>query len=352
MKTSELIELFRCRLIRSDGQLNSPRLVNKKNSELIALIVEATSYLDAQATVSRRWWHLQHGRDIPKCKECGKESKWRDGKYTRFCSQLCASTSEEASIRTRNQFKGVQRSQESRRKQSASTRGRKRSAETKEKLRLAKLGDKNPRYQKQPWNKGVFGSINPQYGKRRPGTGSKGEKNGQYGKSPSPRAGRGIWGKFKGLHFRSSLELFYLMYWFESGVNVESAEKEEFRVKYIDSKGNMRTYSPDFIIRSNNLLLEIKPEKMHIYPDIINKLQALKSKHQHMKCELWGFEKICAYISKALTNSAIESYLKAGLLQMNERQIERLKRNYADILRAIRPFDVNTIEEKEIENGK
>ena len=107
-----------------------------------------------------------------------------------------------------------------------------------------------------------------------------------------------------------------------------------FYFKYLASNGKTRTYSPDFVVRQDNILIEIKPEKMHTNKDILSRLLALQKCHPNMSCQLWGLKKIGEFVRQTLENNNLESYIKSGLLCMNEKQTERLKRNYVDILRA------------------
>jgi hypothetical protein len=88
-----------------------------------------------------------------------------------------------------------------------------------------------------------------------------GEKNGMYGK-PSPHlSGIGWSGLYKNtIHFRSLMELSYMVYLDENKISWVSAEGK-IRIKYYDEKGKARTYSPDFIINKNEVI-EVKPEKL------------------------------------------------------------------------------------------
>lgn len=83
------------------------------------------------------------------------------------------------------------------------------------------------------------------------------------------RSGRGISGKYKGILFRSSLELSFVKKSFELGNNAKS---EPFKIKYYDYfteiekniysfiKPN-QTYTPDYIV-NNSIVVELKPEKL------------------------------------------------------------------------------------------
>jgi hypothetical protein len=326
-------------LIRKDGKINSPAIKSVRNTQLIQEIIQSTNYLNNDISFSQRWWHIQNGKNVPTCTECNKELMWntRLCKYLRFCSQKCAVTSEEASDRTSKHFMGqkLTKEQVQKRKQKRKQNGYYVNREkTIELLSQQKQGEKNPQYGKTPWNFGLCGELNPNFGKRRPGTGLKGEKNPQYGKSPSKQAGRGINGKFNNLHFRSSLEMLYLMYWYENNVNVVSAENIKFRVKYINSSGVKRTYSPDFFINETNTLVEIKPENLHTNVEVLQKFNTLKETHTQLVCELVGFKQISNFIQTIIKQNKIDYYIKSGILEISLFQLERLKHNYGDIIRA------------------
>jgi len=123
-----------------------------------------------------------------------------------------------------------------------------------------------------------------------------------------------------------------LMYWFENGVVVESAEQEFFRIRYID-KGFSHTYTPDFFKVYENTLVELKPEKMHDDDVVIKKIETLRAVFDKMNCELLGFCNIGPYIVNAVNTEKIDSYLGYDLI-MDEKQLVRLRRNYGDIVRA------------------
>jgi hypothetical protein len=322
-------------LIRADGKLNSPAIASKNFTDLITRVVEATNYLAPDASFSQRWWHLKNGINPPTC-YCGRQIRWNDHSkyYPQYCSQQCAVTSHEARKRTQQTHKGKSHTTEQRAKQSKRMMGHSHAEATKQKLSEQKRGNKNPQYKKPPWNKGMFGSTNPNFGKRRPGTGKKGKNNPQYGKSPSPKAGRGITGKFNNQHFRSSLELLYLMYWWKCGISVTTAETKEFRVEYLTENGNIRTYSPDFYIEQTNVLVEIKPENLHSNKNVVRKMEALKNAHPHKHCKLMGFKDIGDFIREILENDEIENCLVQGVLEISEKQYDRLRKNYGDIIRA------------------
>lgn len=334
-----LIERIQQNLIRKDGRLNSGKLKSKSIQPLLIEIKQATSFLPETAELSQRWWHILNGFNPPICLKCKNPIMWDNHNkvYKKYCSQHCAATSIEASNRTSLQFKGkiVPIEQTLRQKETRKKNGYYKDREaTIKKLSIQKLGVLNPQFGKVGWNKGICGELNPRYGIKRPGTGIKGALNPQFGKSPSKKAGKGIWGKFNNIHFRSSLEMLYLMYWYEHNIESISAETSDFRVTYISEHQLIRTYSPDFYLPSINMLVEIKPEKLHTNVQVLLKLSALKNKHQDKQCTIIGFKPIKEFINHTITNKIIDDYIDNNLLIINEKQLTRLRKNYADIIRA------------------
>lgn len=311
-------------IIRSDGNINSPLVERFRRLDLYQRIVDVTSFLPVTAPFSQRWWHIKNDLfEYRKC-YCGSPiTTWRR-KYCRFCSNICACKSDEAKERTRRMFTGIKHTEEQNRAKSVRCIGKKFSEETKNKFRLKKIGALNPRYGKIPWNKGLFGPLNPSFGKKRPGAMmKKGKDNFMYGKSPSFKTGAGIYGKFNGVHFRSSLELFYLMYWYENKIRVESAEQELYRITYCNN--GLHTYTPDFFLEDKNTLVEIKPEKMQEDDITLKKFETLKASFDSMNCELLGFCDIGSYIVDAIYTEKINMYLGYELI-IEERQLLRLRK--------------------------
>lgn len=332
----ELILKIKEQLLRRDGRLNSAKMRSNRVQSLIQEIREATYYLPKEAGIAQRWWHILNGIKYPTCKKCGNDLNWDNHSkcYKQYCSQKCAVTSEESRTRARITHLGRQLSAEQRMQHSIRRLGYKHSESTKQKLSELKRGSLNPSYGKAAWNRGLIGANSPNFGKRFPGRGHSGPANSQYGKSPSKRAGKGIWGKFNGIHFRSSLELFYLIFWFENNVEIKSAESSEYRVEYLTECATIRTYSPDFLLLSENKLVEIKPENLHNNIQVQLKFKALQSKHIDKVCELIGFKPIGTFIRNIIHFGKIDDYIQDNLLIINEQQLTRLKKNYADIIRA------------------
>jgi len=103
---------------------------------------------------------------------------------------------------------------------------------------------------------------------------SSGKNNGMYGK-PSPQgSGNGWKGWYKGIFFRSLLELSFLINYIERfNFKMENAEKTKYSIKYKDYKGTDRTYFADYII-NDKYIVEIKPKNFHKSISNIPKIKA------------------------------------------------------------------------------
>lgn len=97
---------------------------------------------------------------------------------------------------------------------------------------------------------------------------SSGKNNPMYGKETPRKAGNGVSGRYKTFYFRSLHELQFILICERFNLKIISAEN--IRINYISYTGNERTYSPDYII-NNNMLVEVKPLKLHETP--LNKLK-------------------------------------------------------------------------------
>jgi len=89
-----------------------------------------------------------------------------------------------------------------------------------------------------------------------------GTNNPMYGKLSPQGSGNGWSGWYNGWFFRSLMELTYMIKFIEKNNWIwESGETERYNIKYLDYRGNERTYHPDFII-NNKIMVEIKPIKL------------------------------------------------------------------------------------------
>lgn len=88
---------------------------------------------------------------------------------------------------------------------------------------------------------------------------SMGTNNPMFGKPAPEKSGRGFCGRWKGLSFRSLLELAFLVeFEKQNGYLPESAERRQFSVPL----SNGRTYFPDFVDPRTGAIFEVKPRKM------------------------------------------------------------------------------------------
>lgn len=94
---------------------------------------------------------------------------------------------------------------------------------------------------------------------------------------------RGMCGTYKGHHFRSSLELYFMINFLE-GKEWVSCEKSEFAIKY-EHEGRTKTYYPDFLCEGT--IYEIKGSHEHDDPIVISKKRA---------AETWCSERGYAYM--------------------------------------------------------
>lgn len=102
---------------------------------------------------------------------------------------------------------------------------------------------------------------------------SSGENNPMFGK-PSPKgSGNGWSGWYLGRFFRSLRELMFLIYAERYSIPLESGESKKYAIQYLDFKGKLRNYFPDYIIKGK-YLIEIKPKKLWGSPKNIAKFKA------------------------------------------------------------------------------
>ncbi len=141
-------------------------------------------------------------------------------------------------------------------------------------IQLAKVANKKPiydiwleKYGKEEAEKRLLSFKNKQ------SIANSGEKNSMYGK-PSPQgSGNGWSGWYKNWYFRSLRELSYMINVIEKESLIWRCPDKNFKIKYQDYKGTLRTYFPDFIINENKIV-EIKPLKLHKTPKVMAKTLA------------------------------------------------------------------------------
>ena len=103
---------------------------------------------------------------------------------------------------------------------------------------------------------------------------SSGKGNSMYGRPSPTGSGNGWSGWYKKWFFRSIHELSFIINYIERfNMTCETAEKNEYKISYIDFEGVKRNYFPDFIIEKK-YLIECKPKKLQKTRNVILKKEA------------------------------------------------------------------------------
>lgn len=104
-----------------------------------------------------------------------------------------------------------------------------------------------------------------------------GSGNPMYGKPAPSKSGKGWKGWYKKWFFRSLRELSYVIGYLEPNkIKWIPAEAKELRMSYLTPMGVERTYSADFLV-NDNILVEIKPKRLHTTPLIKAKTAAAET---------------------------------------------------------------------------
>lgn len=133
------------------------------------------------------------------------------------------------------------------------------------------VGENNPMYRKNP-----FANLSPEALvrlKKFRSENAAGKNNPMFGKPPPLKSGRGISGTWKGIHFRSLLELAFLEKCYNEGQMPQSAETKEYRI-LLD---NGHYYFPDFVLGQK--VVEVKPSRLLNTPENILKIKAGKMRY-------------------------------------------------------------------------
>lgn len=88
-----------------------------------------------------------------------------------------------------------------------------------------------------------------------------GKNNPMYGKPAPHGSGNGWSGHYKGMYFRSLLELYYLIYLIDNNIKFENGELKKHTIKYT-MDGIERNYFPDFYLIDTQETIEIKPKNL------------------------------------------------------------------------------------------
>ena len=152
---------------------------------------------------------------------------------------------------------------------SCSLKGKPKTEEHKLKLSLLK---KENHYMRGKTYEEIYGIDKANELKKSMSKRSTGENNNMYG-IPSPyNSGNGWNGWYKGHHFRSLLELSFMINYLEKN-NIPIISAEKISIPYIED-GKKRTYHPDF--KYNNIIFEVKPVSLVSLKNNQNKFKAAK----------------------------------------------------------------------------
>jgi hypothetical protein len=101
-----------------------------------------------------------------------------------------------------------------------------------------------------------------------------GKRNPMFGKAPPGNVGQGYSGRYKSFHFRSLLELSFILACETRNIKVVSAECNSFTYYFNGIEG---TYRPDFFLPETNEFIEIKPVRYINQPKNLAKLAAVSA---------------------------------------------------------------------------
>jgi len=111
-------------------------------------------------------------------------------------------------------------------------------------------------------------------------------------------------GYYKGFYCRSSYEKKFVDFCEQFNIKLESAENNEFAVRYQSENLKYKTYFPDFYLPDFDLVIEVKPDSMYNYGDNQIKFFEAKKKYRFeviteenhlLETEKWNllYEHIC-----------------------------------------------------------
>lgn len=159
---------------------------------------------------------------------------------------------------SRNSMFGRKHTDEARCKMSLAKKGRRKSLKTRARMAEAMTPERRLWYSK--INSGINNPMHGRVGAMKGKTHTK-EARQKISAALSGRlpiqGSRGICGVYRGINFRSSSELNYLLK--NDTAEICSAEAREYRVAYVDTVGKRRYYYPDFFVEQRLELIEIKP---------------------------------------------------------------------------------------------
>jgi len=237
------------------------------------------------------------------CKNCGKETKFRGGKYQDFCPKKCYFEFSKNNNLLIGKGLGKKQSKETIEKRIKNT-DQKKKEQTRRETCLKRYGVENCSLletQKKKISEKTNGRKHPRTkewqnkiieSKKRNGTTRHSEKTkeklrvaqAKINESDNPpvrisnnySGGRGNGykrGFYLGLYYRSSYELEFIKLCEKNNIKIESAENKTFRCPYV-LNNKKRMYYPDFYLPDYNIVIEIKPESMLNLDEVQAKIHA------------------------------------------------------------------------------
>lgn len=147
---------------------------------------------------------------------------------------------------------------------------------------------------------------------------SSGENNSMYGKPSPPGSGNGWSGWYNNWYFRSLLELSFMINVIERfNFTWLGAEKEKYKIHYIDWNNKKRTYHPDFVL-NEKYLIEIKPKYLWNSETVKRKCEAAK-----IFCDDRNLKFKITSCIKLLTHNEIEQLIKENKVKFIKRYQEK-----------------------------
>lgn len=226
-------------------------------------------------------------RKCPKCEnfiEYKSEIGFKNAIKNKSICRKCASSGENNAMFGKfgelNHFYNKKHTKETKDKQSKIKLGKKHTKESLDKMKGISSGDKNGMF-----GKNFYEIWVEKYGidiadeklikfKQKHSDNNSGSGNPMYGKPSPTGSGNGWSGWYKGWYFRSLRELTYMVKVIERfNLKWVSGESNQYKIEYIDYKGNNRNYFPDFII-DDKYIIECKPKKLWNSDNVVRKTEA------------------------------------------------------------------------------
>lgn len=151
-----------------------------------------------------------------------------------------------------------------------------------------------------------------------------GINNTMYGKPAPQGSGNGWSGWYKGWYFRSLRELSFMINIIEKQNLQWRTPDKEFKISYVDYKGDTRNYFPDFIINENKII-EVKPLKLHNTPKVLAKKLAAE---KFCLNNQFTYEIVDPPI---LNEEQIKELYESGQIKFLEKYDNKFKERYSNV---------------------